>query len=24
LRNRFRMAWKVFTGKADALVWEQQ
>ena len=24
LRNRFRLAWKVFTGKADAFVWEQQ
>ncbi|MCY1279639.1 hypothetical protein D9M68_18100 [compost metagenome] len=23
-RSRVRLAWLVFTGKADALVWEQQ
>ena len=23
-RNRWRAAWLVFTGRADALVWEQQ
>lgn len=24
LKNRLRLAWAVFTGKADALFWEQQ
>lgn len=23
-RSRIRLAWMVFTGKADALIWEQQ